>query len=77
MRQHCRFEDLPIATLSAAAAGADPQVVAGLVAIAKLDEELREASLKVGRVGGARAERRQGRCAGQRQKSAAPDAHAP
>lgn len=43
----CRFEDLPVAQLHTK--HADPQVAAGLAAIAKLDGELREASLKVGR----------------------------
>lgn len=42
-----RFEDLPIAQLRSSSQSADPQVVAGLAAIAKLDDELREASLKV------------------------------
>jgi hypothetical protein len=41
----CRFEDLPVAQL--ATSHKDPEVAAGLAAIAKLDEELREASLKV------------------------------
>lgn len=41
----CRFEDLPVAQMRTS--HKDPEVAAGLAAIAKLDEELREASLKV------------------------------
>lgn len=40
-----RFEDLPVAQLRTS--HKDPEVAAGLAAIAKLDDELREASLKV------------------------------
>jgi hypothetical protein len=40
-----RFEDLPVAQLQTS--HKDPEVAAGLAAIAKLDDELREASLKV------------------------------
>jgi hypothetical protein len=41
-----RFEDLPVAQIRTT--HKDPEVAAGLAAIAKLDEQLREASLKVG-----------------------------
>jgi hypothetical protein len=41
-----RFEDLPVAQL--ATSHKDPEVAAGLAAIAKLDAQLQEANLKVG-----------------------------
>lgn len=40
-----RFEDLPVAQMRTS--HKDPEVAAGLAAIAKLDEQLREVSLKV------------------------------
>lgn len=44
-----RFDDLPVAQLRTT--HKDPEVAAGLAQIAKLDEQLREASLKVGDTG--------------------------